>query len=266
MTFAKKPLFQRKIFIIEFAAVTFLSLGVWMHHMFTTGVSYDVLQAFSVTTLAISVPFEGLVIGLVLTLYKGRIKLTAPMLFCIAAIFTVTLGGVTGVLQAFPTLDYAFRGTYWIVGHFHYVMAGTTLFGLIAGLYYWWPKITNRKYNETFAKITFAISFIGFNILYFPYFFLLDMPRRISTYTFLSGWASLNFDATVGAFVFGPAVILTMLNLIISYRKNAPCEPNPWEAKEMEWTGDYSGTASIAQTAATPNISESSKLHEDDAT
>jgi len=213
-----------------------------MHHMFTTGVSYDVLQAFSITTLAISVPFEGLVLGLVLTLYKSRIKLSAPMLYCLAAVFTVTLGGVTGVLQAFPVLDYAFRGTYWIVGHFHYVMAGTTLFALIAGLYYWWPKITKRKYNETFAKVTFAISFIGFNLLYFPYFLLLDMPRRVFTYTTTSGWASLNFDATVGAFVFGPAILLTILNLLLSYRKNTPCEPNPWDAKEMEWTGNYSGS------------------------
>jgi cytochrome c oxidase subunit I+III len=260
MTFAKKPLFQRKIFLIEFAAVTFLSLGVWMHHMFTTGVNYDVLQAFSFTTLAISIPFEGLVIGLVLTLYKGSIKLTAPMLFCLAAMFTVTLGGVTGVLQAFPTLDYAFRGTYWIVGHFHYVMAGTTLFGLIAGLYYWWPKITKRKYNETFAKITFAISFIGFNLLYFPYFLLLDMPRRISTYSVLSGWANLNFDATVGAFVFGPAVILTVINLIVSYRKNVPCGLNPWEAKEMEWTGDYSGSESATQSITDSNHLETQRL------
>jgi cytochrome c oxidase subunit I+III len=210
--------------------------------MFTTGVNYSVLQAFSITTLAISIPFEGLVLSLVLTLYKANIKLKAPMLYCLAAVFTVTLGGVTGVLQAFPVLDYAFRGTYWIVGHFHYVMAGTALFALIAGLYYWWPKITKRKYNETFAKITFVISFIGFNALYFPYFFLLDMPRRVATYSVFSGWASLNFDATVGAFVFGPAILLTLLNLMLSYRKNEPCEANPWDAKEMEWTGNYSGT------------------------
>jgi cytochrome c oxidase subunit I+III len=247
MTFAKRPLFAKKIFIIEFAAVTFLSLGVWMHHMFTTGVNYETLQVFSVTTLAISVPFEGLVLGLVLTLYKGNIKLTAPVLYCLAAIFTVTLGGVTGVLQAFPVLDYAFNGTYWIVGHFHYVMAGTTLFALIAGLYYWWPKMTQRKYNEKFAVVTFAISFIGFNVLYFPYFFLLDMPRRISTYAASTGWASLNFDATVGAFVFGPAILLTLLNLILSYRKNEPCEANPWGSKEMEWTGNYCGSASDPQ-------------------
>ena len=139
-TFAKRPVFSRTVFIVEFAAVTFLSVGVWMHHMFTTGVNYSVLQTFSFTTLAISIPFEGVVLGLVLTLYKGNIKLNTPMLYCSAAIFTVTLGGITGVLQAFPTLDYAFNGTYWIVGHFHYVMAGTTLFALIAGLYYWWPK------------------------------------------------------------------------------------------------------------------------------
>jgi cytochrome c oxidase subunit I+III len=248
MTFAKRPLFARKIFVAELAAVTILSVGVWMHHMFTTGVNYDVLQAFSITTMAISIPFEGLVVGLVMTLYKSRIKLSAPMLYCLAAMFTVTLGGVTGVLQAFPVLDYAFRGTYWIVGHFHYVMAGTALFALIAGLYYWWPKITKRKYNENFAIVTFVISFIGFNALYFPYFFLLDMPRRIATYSVLSGWASLNFDATVGAFVFGPAILLTLLNLVLSYRKNEKSDPNPWDAKEMEWTGDYSGTSEASTT------------------
>jgi cytochrome c oxidase subunit I+III len=256
-TFAQRPLFAKKIFIAEFAAVTFLSLGVWMHHMYTTGVNYSILQVFSITTLAISVPFEGLVLGLVLTLYKSRIKLTAPMLYCLAAVFTVTLGGVTGVLQAFPVLDYAFRGTYWIVGHFHYVMAGTTLFGLIAGLYYWWPKITKRKYNEKFAKIGFAVSFIGFNVLYFPYFFLLDMPRRISTYTIASGWGPLNFEATIGAFVFGPAILLALLNLILSYRKNDPCEPNPWGAKEMEWTGDYSGSMPNSQ-----NVTEKAEVSE----
>ena len=182
MTFAKRPLFAKKIFLIELAAVTFLSVGVWMHHMFTTGVNYDLLQSFSITTMAISIPFEGVVIGLVLTLRKGSIKLTAPMLFCLAAVFTVTLGGITGVMQAFPVLDYAFRGTYWVVGHFHYVMAGTAIFALIAGLLYWWPKITKRKYNENLAKFTFFFSFLGFNLLYFPYFLLLDMPRRISSY------------------------------------------------------------------------------------
>jgi heme/copper-type cytochrome/quinol oxidase subunit 1 len=165
----------------------------------------------------------------------------------LAAIFTVTLGGVTGVLQAFPVLDFGFRGTYWVVGHFHYVMAGTTLFGLIAGLYYWWPKITRRKYNETFGKIIFAISFIGFNVLYLPYFLLLDMPRRISTYSVISGWASLNLDATIGAFVFGPAILLTILNLALSFRKKPISDSNPWESNGMEWTGNYRGVEPTVQ-------------------
>jgi cytochrome c oxidase subunit I+III len=166
------------------------------------------------------------------------------MLFCLAAVFTVTLGGITGVMQAFPVLDYAFRGTYWVVGHFHYVMAGTAIFALIAGLLYWWPKITKRMYNENLAKFTFFFSFLGFNILYFPYFLLLDMPRRISTYPADPQWFGLNFTATLGAFVFGPALIFTIINLILSYKKNVPSGPNPWESKEMEWTGKYQETSS----------------------
>lgn len=238
-TFSKKLIFQRTVFLVEFAAVTFLSFGVWMHHMFTTGVNYSVLQTFSFTTLAISVPFEGVILALVLTLYKGHIKLNTPMLFCLAAIFTVTLGGVTGVLQAFPVLDYAFNGTYWVVGHFHYVMAGTTLFALLAGLYYWWPKIAKRRYSEKWGIITFIVSFIGFNVLYFPYFFLLAMPRRVSTYSVASGLASLNLTATIGAYIFGPAAALAVLNLILTLRKPASVQDNPWEARELEWTRNY---------------------------
>ena len=248
-TFAKKPVFSKSVFITEFAAVTFLSVGVWMHHMYTTGVNYSVLQTFSFTTLAISVPFEGLVIGLVLTLYKGNIKLNTPILYCFAAIFTVTLGGLTGVLQAFPVLDYAFNGTYWIVGHFHYVMAGTTLFALIAGLYYWWPKITKRKYNEKVGVITFFVSFISFNVLYLPYFFLLAMPRRISTYTVASGLANLNLTATIGAYIFGPAAALAILNLVLSLRKPAIQETNVWDSKELEWTNKYNETITNTEPA-----------------
>ena len=238
-TFAKKPLFSRNVFIAEFAAVAFLSMGVWMHHMFTTGVNYSVLQTFSFTTLAISVPFEGLVLALVLTLYKSHVSLKTPMLYCLAAIFTVTLGGITGVLQAFPVLDYAFNGTYWIVGHFHYVMAGTTLFALLAGLYYWWPMITKRKYNETLGVITFIVAFVGFNVLYFPYFFLVAMPRRIFTYTVASGFASANLVATIGAYIFGPAAAVAVLVLVLSLRNPVLKQANPWEAQELEWTQNY---------------------------
>ncbi len=242
MTAAKRPLFAKNIFLVELGAVTVLSVGVWMHHMFTTGVNYDVLQTFAITTMAISVPFEGVVIGLVLTLRKGRIRISAPLLFCLAAVFTVTLGGITGVMQAFPVLDYAFRGTYWVVGHFHYVMAGTTLFALMGGLYYWWPKITKRLFDEKLAIFAFFFSFLGFNLLYFPYFFLVDMPRRISSFALNPEWGGLNWAATIGAFVFGPTVLMAVINLVISYRKKAPSGSNPWQSNELEWTQDYTGS------------------------
>ena len=153
-------------------------------------------------------------------------------------------------MQAFPVLDYAFSGTYWIVGHFHYVMAGTTLFALIAGLYYWWPKITKRQYSEKWGVITFIVSFAGFNILYLPYFFMLDMPRRISTYTTTSGLATSNLTATIGAYIFGPAAALAVLNLILSLRKPPTSVSNPWEGRELEWTGDYRGSLAMPNSAA----------------
>ena len=239
-TFSRRPMLGRNVFLVELAAVSFLSAGVWMHHMFTTGVNYSLLQGFSITTLLISIPFEGLVIGLVLTLYKGVIKITTPLLYCFAAVFTVILGGLTGVLQAYPVLDYAFRGTYWVVGHFHFVMAGTTIFGLFAGLYYWWPKIAKRTYNEKFGIAAFIAGFVGFIVLYLPYFFLLDMPRRVDTYVASTGWGPLNLIATIGALIFGPASFFAVLNLVLSLRKK-PATDNPWKAVETEWTGNYAG-------------------------
>jgi cytochrome c oxidase subunit I+III len=262
MTFAKRGLFARTAFLVELGAVTFLSVDVFMHHMFTTGVNFSLLQAYSFSTLAISIPFEGVVIGLVLTLRKSRIKINTPFLFCAAAIFTVTLGGVTGVLQAFPVLDYAFRGTYWVVGHFHYVMAGSTLFGLIGGLYYWWPKITGRMYNEKIGIITFIASFVGFNILYMPYFLMLDMPRRISTYTAASGLASLNLTATIGAFIFGPAFLLAFVNLFFSLRNKKIADSNPWGAKELEWTGNYNGAANTEEQQSVESELKPQKMNE----
>jgi cytochrome c oxidase subunit I+III len=250
VTFTGRPLFAKKVFIAELAAVTILSVGVWVHHMFMTGISFDVREAFSFTTMAISVPFEGLVINLVLTLRKSSIRLTTPMLFALGAIFFVILGGITGVFQAFVVLDYAFRGSYWVVGHFHYVMVGTTIFALLSALYYWWPKITKKMYSEKFGKFTFCLSFIGFNVLYFPQFFLMDMPRRISVYPANPEWLPLNLTATIGALVFGPAVLLTLVNLRRSYAKGRAAVPNPWGSNETEWTGNYAGSAPTTLTTA----------------
>ncbi len=130
-------------------------------------------------------------------------------------------------------------------------MAGTTLFALIAGLYYWWPKITKRMYNEKFGVAIFFVSFVGFNTLYFPYFFLMAMPRRISTFSVASGFASANLTATIGAYIFGPAAALAVLNLVLSLRKPPSAGANPWDGNEMEWTNDYSGSLAKAPNEVT---------------
>ena len=239
-TFAGRPLFGKKLFIGELAAVTALSIGVWVHHMFMTGINFDVREAFSITTMLISIPFEGLVLNLVLTLRKSKLKLTTPMLFALGAIFFVILGGITGVFQAYVVLDYAFRGTYWVVGHFHYVMVGTTIFALIGAIYYWFPKITKKMYNEKLGKLSFYVSFIGFNVLYFPYFFLLDMPRRISVYPANPEWWPMNLTATVGALIFGPAILLSIAGLVHYFRNGKASIPNPWGSTSTEWTEEYS--------------------------
>jgi len=238
-TFAGRPLFGKKLFIGELAAVTALSIGVWVHHMFMTGINFDVREAFSITTMIISIPFEGLVLNLILTLRKTKLKLTTPMLFALGALFFVIIGGITGVFQAYVVLDYAFRGTYWVVGHFHYVMVGTTIFALIGAIYYWFPKITKRMYNEKLGKITFFVSFIGFNVLYFPYFFLLDMPRRISVYPANPEWWPLNLTATIGALIFGPAILLSIVGLIRYFKNGKAASTNPWGSSSTEWTGEY---------------------------
>ncbi len=239
VTFSKRPLFQKKVFIIEMAAVTVLSAGVWIHHMFMTGISLQVREVFSLTTMAISVPFEGLVIGLILTLRKSALKIPTPMLYAMGALFFVILGGITGVFQASIALDYAYRGTYWVVGHFHYVMVGTTIFGLVAALYYWFPKITGRMYNEKIGKITFLFSFLGFNVLYFPYFLLVDMPRRVASYGSNPEWWPFNLVATIGALIFGPVLLISFINIGHSAFRGKRCKPNPWDAVAPEWTGDY---------------------------
>ncbi len=227
------------VVLVDVAIVTALSAYVWVHHMFMTGINFDVREVFSFTTMAISIPFEGVVINYVLTLRKGSISLKTPMLFALGAIFFVILGGITGVFQASIALDEVFRGTYWVVGHFHYVMVGTTIFALIAALYYWFPKITGRDYNEKLGRRAFYASFIGFNILYFPYFFLIEMPRRVGIYADLPQLWPFNLVATIGALIFGPSIVFILASLIRDARKGKASGSNPWGSDATEWTGNY---------------------------
>src|SRR2546425_4708785 len=235
-TFARRPLYGSKYIIGSMIAAAIISFIVWGHHMFVTGIGVTSTKLYTVTTIAVSLPFDVMVIAMIETLVKARVKLKAASLFALGAVALFVIGGITGVYLASVALDHALRGTYFVVAHFHYIMVGGSIMGLIAGLYYWFPKFTGRMYNETVAKIHFIVSFIGFNILYFPMFLLLDMPRRIQTYAPDTGWGSLNSLATFGGFICGRSQVLLFLNLFLSQRRGPPSGPNPWDGWTLEWS------------------------------
>src|SRR6266702_4219510 len=191
-TYTRRPLYGSKYIIGSMVAAAIISFIVWGHHMFVTGIGITSTKLYTVTTIAVSLPFDVMVIAMVETLAKARVRLKAAALFSLGAVALFVIGGITGVYLASVALDHALRGTYFVVAHFHYIMVGASIMGLIAGLYYWFPKMTGRMYNESLARVHFVFSFIGFNILYFPMFLLLDMPRRIATYTPDTGWGLLN--------------------------------------------------------------------------
>ncbi len=249
--FTGRPLAEKNIILICTGAIVIpLSYMVWSHHMFITGVTLSEDEAFSVATILISLPFDVITLAFIKTLTKSSIRLTAPMLFCIGSVFLFIIGGITGVFLSSFVLDVVYNNTYFVVGHFHYVMVGAAIFGLIAGLYYYIPIMTGKMYNEKLANWHFITSFIGFNVLYFPMFFLYDMPRRIYTYQSLPSWNTLNLISTVGAFIFAGAQILLLLNLLGVLRGGKIAPPNPWGATTPEWVPIITG-ASHGATATT---------------
>ncbi len=231
--FARRQLYARRFVIISLFIATALSYLVWMHHMFITGTSLTVRKIFSVTTALISIPFELATLALIMTLYKGRVLYRAPLLYVIVGIIFFIIGGSTGVFQAAIILDRAFRGTYWVVAHFHYIMVGAVLLGLLGALYFWWPKITGRLYNEKLAKIQLLLLGVGVTATYLPQFLLIDMPRRY--YTYPEEWLGLNRISTLGPYILLVAFLLGLYILLDSLVRGKPAPPNPWKAWGLEW-------------------------------
>ncbi|WP_058994167.1 cbb3-type cytochrome c oxidase subunit I [Haloarcula sp. CBA1127] len=232
-TFTGRRLVGRKWFIISMVLVALQSFVVWMHHMFLTGINLPIKTIFMATTIGISLPFDLMVFSLIYTMAKGRVRFTTPFLFSLGALILFIIGGITGVFLGAIVLDYQFRGTYWVVAHFHYVMvAGAT--ALFGGLYYWYPKITGKMYNERLGKIQFGVYFLGFNLLYFPMFIAWETPRRVFVYP--DGLQIWHTMATVGGFILGASFLLMFYNLFVSLWRGEDAGPNPWEyATSAEW-------------------------------
>jgi cytochrome c oxidase subunit I+III len=232
-TFTGRRIVGRKWFIAAMVLVALQSFIVWMHHMFLTSINLQIKTLFMATTIGISLPFDLMVFALIYTMVKGRIRFKTPFLFSFGGLLLFILGGITGVFLGAVVLDYEFRGTYWVVAHFHYVMVGGAT-ALVGGLYYWYPKITGRMYDEFLGKLHFAVYFVGFNLLYFPMFVAWETPRR--NFAYEAGMTTWHQLATIGAVVFGASFVIMFYNFVKSAYAGEVVGDNPWEySSTAEW-------------------------------
>jgi cytochrome c oxidase subunit 1 len=238
--FSRKPLFGYPFVVFSGIAIGFMSWGVWVHHMYTTGLGTVANSAFGISTILIAVPTGVKIFNWLGTLWGGSIRLKTPMMFCIGAVLMFTIGGLSGVMHSMVPSDYQQQDSYFIVAHFHYVLFGGAILALMGGIYYWGPKFTGRMLNEKIGQVHFWLMLIGFNLTFFPMHVsgLLGMPRRIYTYTDDMGWNLWNMMSSVGAFVIAASVLVFMFNFAwsIIFKKGEVAGQDPWDARTIEWT------------------------------
>jgi heme/copper-type cytochrome/quinol oxidase subunit 1 len=235
--FSRKPIFGYEFVAGSTVAITFLSLLVWAHHMFTVGLGHTIDLFFVASSLLIAIPTGVKVLAWSATMVGGRIKLDTPMLYCVAALVQFLVAGLTGVSHAVAALDWQTKNSYFLVAHFHFVFVGLIVFAILGALHYWFPKISGRMLSERLGKWTFWLMTIGFNLTFVIQHFLglAGMPRRVYTYPDLPGWGWMNMISTVGAFLMGVASLMFVWNLVVSLIRGKPAGENPWSAWTLEW-------------------------------
>ncbi|MFL5592391.1 MAG: cytochrome c oxidase subunit I [Ktedonobacteraceae bacterium] len=235
--FSRKPIFGYTFIAWSGVAIGFLSFTVWAHHMFAVGLPAVAQAFFATSTTLIAIPTAVKIFNWLATITFGKISLKVPMLFALGFIAMFLIGGLDGLALAVVPFDYQVTDTYFVVSHLHYVLFGGSVFGIFAGVYYWFPKMSGKLLDERLGQIQFWLMLIGVNLTFFSMHILglLGMPRRIYTYPANFGWDEINLLQTIGAYMLGIAIMVFFVNLIVSLRNGKEAGDDPWDAFTLEW-------------------------------
>jgi cytochrome c oxidase subunit I len=239
-TFSRRSIVHYPLVVLALVATGILAFGLWVHHMFTTGLPRIGYSFYTAASIAVSIPTAIQIFCWIATMWEGRPQLKVPMLYVIGFFFTFVIGGLTGVMIAAVPLDLQLHDTYFIVAHFHYVLIGGAVFPLLGAITYWFPKATGRLMSEGLGKVTFWMIFVGFQLAFFPMHFagINGMPRRVYTYPAGLGLELPNLLSSAGSIVVATAVLLFVINMVKSLRAGNRAGPNPWDASTLEWAAE----------------------------
>jgi cytochrome c oxidase subunit 1 len=235
--FARKPIFGYKAIAASTAAIAFLGMLVWAHHMFATPSSTVVLAFFMLSSFAIAVPTGIKIFNWLATLWRGQIVFKTPLYFAAGFLATFVIGGISGVILAIFPVDWQLTDTYFVVAHLHYVLFGGSVFAIFGGLYYWFPKMSGKMLSEGLGKLSFWLMFVGFNLTFLIQHSLgmSGMPRRIYRYENAPQWGDMNLISTIGSWILGIGVLVTIANVLISVKSGRKAGNDPWKANTLEW-------------------------------